>query len=153
MDEEGRTLADPSGSSAGDVRRVMLERNPIVHSSVMFRRSAYEAAGGFDPGLRTMSDYDLWLRIAQYGSMHLIAVPLVRYRVHPAQLSRTALPWGPHIKAIRRGRRDLARTLGVPVVRTIGLHIVWVGAQYLRYLRLRRLGYDPAPSTRSAPTP
>ncbi len=46
-----------------DVRRAMLWGNPICHPSVMFRREAVLAVGGYLGGLHA-EDYDLWLRLA-----------------------------------------------------------------------------------------
>jgi GT2 family glycosyltransferase len=49
-------------------------------SMVTVRRSALDAVGGFDEGLPSMQDYDLWLRLAQQGSrFHLIGDVLTHY--------------------------------------------------------------------------
>ena len=48
-------------------------------SSAMVRRDALIRLGGFDESLRQMEDVDLWLRLAEAGSMVLIARPLATY--------------------------------------------------------------------------
>jgi glycosyltransferase involved in cell wall biosynthesis len=37
------------------------------HPTVMFRKSTYEMAGGYDPDLRVGQDTELWPRMAEYG--------------------------------------------------------------------------------------
>lgn len=62
-------------------------RGPPAHGSVMFRRSAYEAVGGYRPEFYYSQDSDLWLRLAEH---HLIAyLPEVRYvhRKEPGSIS------------------------------------------------------------------
>jgi len=67
----------------------LLDGNPVICSSVLVRRGALEAAGGFDedPVLIATEDYDLWLRIAQSGAVAYLGQPLVEYRITPGQLS------------------------------------------------------------------
>lgn len=40
--------------------------SPFVHSSVMIRRAAMEAVGGYDESSLVLIDYELWGRIARY---------------------------------------------------------------------------------------
>lgn len=67
----------------------LLAGNPVICSSVVLRRTAFVAAGGFDPDpvLIATEDYDLWLRIARLGAFAYERRPLVEYRVHPQSLS------------------------------------------------------------------
>jgi len=69
----------------------LLQRNPVVTSSVLVRRAAVDLVGGFDedPVLIATEDYDLWLRmLAATGScLAYLDAPLVRYRVHGGALS------------------------------------------------------------------
>lgn len=43
----------------------LLQRNVFSHGEVMFRRSVYDAAGGYRPAFRNCQDYDLWLRMVK----------------------------------------------------------------------------------------
>lgn len=55
-----KTIIQPTDPDA--VRLQMLLRNPLMTSSVLMRKSAFEAAGGFKP-MYLAEDYDLWLRM------------------------------------------------------------------------------------------
>lgn len=46
---------------------------PSHHGCVMFRRSTYEAVGGYRPAFRVAQDLDLWLRFAEVGKC--LAIP------------------------------------------------------------------------------
>lgn len=66
------------------------ERNWIANSSVMIRRSAFEAVGGFDEdrALIAVEDYNLWLRIAAKGwKIKTCHEKLVEYESAPNHLS------------------------------------------------------------------
>jgi glycosyltransferase involved in cell wall biosynthesis len=62
--------------------------NPIPTSSVVLRRSALRAAGGFPGPVRVAEDWELWLRLARAGQ-DALCVPeaTVRYRRHPDGLT------------------------------------------------------------------
>jgi glycosyltransferase involved in cell wall biosynthesis len=71
-----------------DVWRERFVESPVVHPSVMLRRSALERAGGWrDMGWP--EDYDLWLRLLELGS-RFARVPrhLLLWREHPRRLTR-----------------------------------------------------------------
>ena len=128
--------------SGDDVRRELLQRNVIVHSSVVFRRSAYERAGGFDRSLPQMEDYELWLRMGRLGPIAIVRDTLVFYRIHPGQISRVAKPYGAHVRAVNRARRRLAKYLHVGPAESYVRELTWTVAQYARYFKIRRPGYD-----------
>lgn len=74
---------------AEDLRALLFERNPIPNSSVLMRRSALEAAGGFlSPVPFGVEDWDLWLRLVGRGE-RLVFEPAarIRYRRHPGGIS------------------------------------------------------------------
>jgi glycosyltransferase involved in cell wall biosynthesis len=68
---------------------LLLRGNPIVCSSVVARREAVRAAGGFDadPDLIACEDYDLWLRLAAREPIAYLDEPMTFYRVHAGSLS------------------------------------------------------------------
>lgn len=84
--EGGRvgTFAPPS--SDGALRRYLLWDNPFVHSTVIFRRPAFEHAGGYREGMN--EDYRLWVRIARSWQIAVLPEVLVTHRVRSASLSR-----------------------------------------------------------------
>lgn len=76
----------PKPVSVGEFPYVLLLTNPVAHSTMIARRSALTAVGGYRD-LPT-EDYDLWLRAAAAGArMRRLAVPRLLYRVHPSQVT------------------------------------------------------------------
>jgi glycosyltransferase involved in cell wall biosynthesis len=84
---------DRNGIIVGDVNvepghdRMVAEvykRNPFIHPSVMFRKSAFRRLGGYDESLLRGQDYDLWFRAAQASRLANITEPLLLYREGPA---------------------------------------------------------------------
>lgn len=55
-------------------------------SSAVFRKDAYEAAGGADENLRFCGDWKLWAGIALQGKMAYMSEPLNYYRLHPGSV-------------------------------------------------------------------
>ena len=72
--------------------RDLLQRGNLVGSpsSVVCERSTLEAVGGFAPELSFAADWDLWTRLARIDPIVRIPLPLVRYRIHPDNMSRDA---------------------------------------------------------------
>jgi glycosyltransferase involved in cell wall biosynthesis len=67
--------------------RMMIDRNQVFLGSALFRRTALDAGGGFDPARFGGEDYELCLR---YSATHRFAFcprPLARYEKHPGGLS------------------------------------------------------------------
>jgi hypothetical protein len=69
-----------------DVTKTLAFYNPILHSSVMMRKQAIAALGGYSEDRRVVIDYDLWVRCAAAGLLlGRMQVPLVAQRIHPGQ--------------------------------------------------------------------
>jgi glycosyltransferase involved in cell wall biosynthesis len=64
---------------------------PIVHSTVLFRKDTFAAAGRYNPTERHAEDYALWGRMLERG--HFVALPdrLVQLRVHARSVSKQNL--------------------------------------------------------------
>lgn len=76
----------PGKLSPATLSRILLIENPIAHSTVVFRRTAISAVGGYRSVLA--EDYDLWLRIAAQGmKIHRTAWPVLLYRHHSDQVT------------------------------------------------------------------
>ncbi len=60
----------------------------VIHSpsSVIASKAVLDKLGGFDPNLSTSADWDMWVRLASITSFAYLEEPLVKYRVHPAQM-------------------------------------------------------------------
>lgn len=68
--------------------------NFICQPSCFVRRSAYEAVGGIDPGLRYTMDWDLWCRLSLAGArFKYIHEPLAAVRYYPGTKTLSS-DWG-----------------------------------------------------------
>jgi len=114
IDEDGEAfgIAEyPTGDA--DLRRALQTINPFVHSAIVMRRSAFDAAGGYRASLPHAEDLDLWLRIAELGGLANLPGPVVRYRIHSAQQSfRKQREQAVHSMATQMASR--ARAAGEP---------------------------------------
>jgi len=69
-----------------DVTRLLPLRNPISHTSLMVRRAALSAVGGYDEDRVCLFDWDLILRLTASGHrLWKIRAPLVAHRIHRGQ--------------------------------------------------------------------
>lgn len=85
--DRGRVLRFPT--CADTIRATLRRHNCVAHPSVMFRRSAVAAVGGYR--LQFAEDYDLWLRVSERFDVASLPEVLVLYRIHPGQVSLTRL--------------------------------------------------------------
>jgi glycosyltransferase involved in cell wall biosynthesis len=79
-----RWFSDTTGIIGTDT---MLRGNQLLNGTTMYRRAAWEAAGGYNPEFELAQDYDFNLRMMMQGELFKIAAKLYRYRVHPGQVS------------------------------------------------------------------
>jgi glycosyltransferase involved in cell wall biosynthesis len=70
-----------------ELRSFLRTGNPFVHSTVMMRKSAFDAVGGYRIGLRLCEDFDLWSRIAAVTQIANCEEVLARYRIHESSMS------------------------------------------------------------------
>lgn len=68
----------------------LLFENPFVHSTVMFRKSAWAAAAGYSTSKDIFEDYDLWSRMSGAGKLANLNEVLLDYRESPAGMSKTS---------------------------------------------------------------
>jgi glycosyltransferase involved in cell wall biosynthesis len=72
-----------------DIARAIFIESPLVHSSVVMRRSLVEALGGYQEN-GWPEDYDLWLRMYLAGGRFAkVEETLLRWREHPGRLTWT----------------------------------------------------------------
>lgn len=89
VDAQDRPLpADPTPMGPRTLAQA-LERGdcPLIHPTVVMRRAAFEAVGGYRACIAHAEDYDLWLRLAERGELDNLTEPVLRYRRHPQQVS------------------------------------------------------------------
>lgn len=70
-----------------NVRSVILSKNVIVHSAVMYRRQQAIDVGCY-ANLRVGEDYDLWLRLGQVGKFYIMPEVLAGYRLSSGQSTK-----------------------------------------------------------------
>lgn len=142
IDENGAPTGDVRGPSGDDIRPHFLLSNVLAHSSLVFRREAYEVIGGYDLSLRQMEDYLFLLQLSQRGPVAILPDFLVKYRVHGSQASRGAKPYGRHIQLVTGERLALARVLGKSLLLAHAKNAAWVALQYARYFGPMRPGHE-----------
>lgn len=72
----------------GQMVAQMFFRNPIVHSSAMFRRKEIMGIGGYDESFGRAQDYDLWFRVVSRGGrLASLTTPYVEQRMHKGRVT------------------------------------------------------------------
>jgi glycosyltransferase involved in cell wall biosynthesis len=100
----------------------LLARNPILTPTVVLRRGLLAAEDRFDPALRAMEDYDLWLRLAGRHRLLLLdsARVVVRRRRDSASGAHRAMAEGGLAALARIDRRGLPPALRRQLARREG---------------------------------
>jgi glycosyltransferase involved in cell wall biosynthesis len=93
VDRSGKPLPEetrrPWVPYEGDIfEQVVTGRASIRTPSVLAARQLIAQAGGFDEGLLSGEDYDLWLRLALYSEVAIVDEPLVYVRLHDENHTR-----------------------------------------------------------------
>ncbi|MCB0384674.1 MAG: glycosyltransferase [Bdellovibrionales bacterium] len=99
IDETGKaikTVTAPEFSQRDLVVKGICQPGP----GALFRRSAYERTGGWNPKLRQLPDYDFWLRLSRFGDLLRVPQVLAGFRVHegsqsfaPSSFEKAEEPW------------------------------------------------------------
>ncbi len=96
----GWRLVDVAGRSRGvvappvepqEIEHALQARNCLAHPTMLLRRDAVLAAGGYRSAFLGAEDYDLWLRLTEHHPLRALAAPLVDYREHAGQVTWSAL--------------------------------------------------------------
>lgn len=89
IDAEGKPTGRVMGGDIeGDVLEEILQHNIIDCPCVVVRRKCFETVGMFDITLRSVEDWDMWIRIAAYYPLAVIKEPLAYYRQHSSNMSK-----------------------------------------------------------------
>lgn len=73
-----RPVVAPEFDYGAMVGEIVVQPGP----GVFFRQEAFAGAGGWDPALRQIPDYDFWLRLGAVGPFRRVPEVLAEYRVH-----------------------------------------------------------------------
>lgn len=93
----------------------LLDRSPLA-AGAMFRRSCFDALGGYDERLRYQEDYDFWVRFVDRFNVYNVNLPLVYYRQHDRNMSRN---FDGRMDARRRVKERFVETKGVRGSRSV----------------------------------
>lgn len=82
-------IRKPAHAIAGDVFPRLVRGNLVILASVVARRAAVDAVGGFDAtlGVYGCEDWDLWLRLARDAEVAVVDEELTLYRRHDGNTS------------------------------------------------------------------
>jgi glycosyltransferase involved in cell wall biosynthesis len=72
-----------------EIRWTILFHNPFYHSTIAFRRSCFEMAGGYKIDEPVSQDHYLWFHMLPFCRARNIAESLARYRLNPRGLTAT----------------------------------------------------------------
>lgn len=90
--DDGRTVKVVRPPCTPDALRAALAGgNCLAHASVMVRRSAVLACGGYREAFRLAEDYDLWLRLSERFAIAALPEILFEHRLHAGQSTRRGL--------------------------------------------------------------
>ena len=134
VDCRRRYLADPS-----DPFRTLFLRGYISSSTVLTRRQTVLDAGGFDPGLRSSQDYELWLAILARAGGRFVTFEDVLLRYH---LTDTGITGNARLRleanlSIVRSYLPVLKHLPGPLLRPLLLRFLIVHVEAWRSLAPR----------------
>ncbi|MGO8747676.1 MAG: hypothetical protein ACLQNE_17025, partial [Thermoguttaceae bacterium] len=85
--DEVETVERPTDPEIATHQLLHERMGPPAHGSVMFRREAYEASGGYRDCFYYAQDSDLWLRMADVGLIAYLPQYLYYWRLSPETIS------------------------------------------------------------------
>jgi GT2 family glycosyltransferase len=68
------------------VKRLLTRQSALIHPSVMMRRAAVLAAGGYRAQYQWIEDHDLWLRLSELGKLANLNDLVLGYRQHASSV-------------------------------------------------------------------
>jgi glycosyltransferase involved in cell wall biosynthesis len=131
-DSHARWARDPA-----DPYRTLFLRGFISSSTVLVRRDAVVAVGGFDETLRSAQDYELWLAVlaGAEGRFRTFPEALLRYTLAPAGItSRIGRKVACSLAILERHMGILKRRPG-PVLRLVLLRLLIIHYEAVQGLR------------------
>jgi cellulose synthase/poly-beta-1,6-N-acetylglucosamine synthase-like glycosyltransferase len=72
-----------------EIRTALCTSCPFSQTAVLLRREVFAAVGGYRVAYAPAEDYDLWLRISERYRCANLKQTVVKYRIHPQQVSMT----------------------------------------------------------------
>lgn len=75
-----------------DIKRDIYKYSPLIHPTVMMRRSFIRKFGGYNETMRRKEDYELWGRTILLARFHNLQEPLLKYRIKKSKSIKAILP-------------------------------------------------------------
>jgi glycosyltransferase involved in cell wall biosynthesis len=88
VDHRFEVMRIPLTPEPGELTQLLLRHNavPAAASNTFVRTELMRRLGGFDPALRLLEDWDLWIRLALSGRGAMSPEPLVGHMVHSGSI-------------------------------------------------------------------
>ncbi len=87
IDLSGRSINKVISSRKQNIKKSLLMKNILAHSTVMFRRGVYYKAGMYNKEMYYAQDYDLWLRMSDLGNFKIVPIILTQRRITPDMIT------------------------------------------------------------------
>jgi len=87
IDQDGNSIGKASYKKKIRLNNAdLLKNSPLAHPATMFRLESVRSVGGYRDFLP--EDWDLWIRLREIGPVENLRTTVLKYRIHPKQLSR-----------------------------------------------------------------
>jgi glycosyltransferase involved in cell wall biosynthesis len=90
VDDDGKRIeGEPMGfpfprMRSGSHLATLIANNCVIASAALFPRQIAVEIGGFNANLKILGDWDMWLRLAERGTVGFVEGELTYYRIHGA---------------------------------------------------------------------
>lgn len=90
IDVEGTSMGiSVNPTKDHQIKEALRDGCPFWHPTVLMRKSVLESVGGYRKQVIDAEDCDLWLRIAEHSQLANLKTVVLKYRLHPCQVSST----------------------------------------------------------------
>ncbi len=76
-----------TGHTDAEIREKIYEKNPIIHSTVLFPKKIIKEIGGYDVKAYTFEDHLLWVKLIRHGKVCNFKKPLIKVRLNPESVT------------------------------------------------------------------
>jgi glycosyltransferase involved in cell wall biosynthesis len=140
LNRDGREIApscvSPEGAHPPSMHEMLTRLWPIVTSTVVMRREAFQACGGFSEEFKFgYEDPDLWIRAREQGHFIYVPEPLTYYTLIEERSERMEKYLTSQAVFFRRLRQRYGVAAEELIRRTVHSYTNWLGYQGLLALR------------------
>lgn len=96
--DKGRWAQDFVNNGRNECQYLVVKNTIPNASSVLLRRSVFEAAGKFDVNLRLVADWMLWAKMLMISDIAFVAEPLNYFRLHSTTVTSNTRRAGRHVE-------------------------------------------------------